>query len=420
VSSLTGRGGASAGDGRRPPGTATGAPVALLTYSTRPRGGVVHTVELAEALHDAGRPVHVVTLGDPDQGFYRPVRAPHTILPAPAPGATLEERVAAAVDALAEGLAPLAGRYRILHAQDCIAARAAARVRDRGARTLVVRTVHHVDDFTTPALIDCQRRAILEPDHVLVVSEHWRRLLGEDPGVEAEVVPNGVDLERFSRPGPVDPAALRARIGAEERFLFLTVGGVEPRKGSAELLEAMAALCGEAGPSPVLAVLGGHSFQDHSAYREAALARATARGLELGRDVVVLGTVPDAELVAWYRAADAFVLPSTREGWGLAVLEALAAERPVVASDIEVFRSYLSDGESALLVPAGDAGAIAAAMRRVAGDHRLRERLAAAGPALAARYTWAASARRHAEIYDRLAPVAPPARWAGRVAARLR
>jgi glycosyltransferase involved in cell wall biosynthesis len=390
MSLLTGRDGGSAGGsaagarGGHPSQTTTGAPVALLTYSTKPRGGVVHTVELAEALHDAGRPVHVVTLGDPGEGFYRPVRAPHTILPAPAPGATLEERVRAAVDALAEGLAPLAGRYRILHAQDCIAARAAARVRDRGARTLVVRTVHHVDDFTTPALIDCQRRAILEPDHVLVVSEHWRRLLGEDPGVEAEVVPNGVDLERFSRPGLVDPAALRARIGAEDRFLFLTVGGVEPRKGSAELLEAMAALCGEAGPSPVL------------------------------------GTVPDAELVAWYRAADAFVLPSTREGWGLAVLEALAAERPVVASDIEVFRSYLSDGESALLVPAGDAGAIAAAMRRVAADRRLRERLAAAGPAVAARYTWAASARRHAEIYDRLAPVVPPARSAGRLAARRR
>jgi glycosyltransferase involved in cell wall biosynthesis len=71
-------------------------------------------------------------------------------------------------------------------------------------------------------------------------------------------------------------------------------------------------------------------------------------------------------------------------------------------------------------VPAGDAGAIAAAMRRVAADRRLRERLAAAGPAVAARYTWAASARRHAEIYDRLAPVVPPARWAGRLAARRR
>jgi glycosyltransferase-like protein len=381
--------------------------VALITYSTKPRGGVVHTVELAEALCAAGRPAHVVTLGDPDQGFYRPVRAPHTILPAPSSAGTLEERVAAAVDTLAAGLAPLAGRFRILHAQDCIAARAAARVRDRGSRTPVLRTVHHIDDFTTPALVDCQRRAILEPDHILVVSDYWRRLLREDPGVEAEVVANGVDLERFSRPCGVDPAALRARAGAEGRFLFLTVGGIEPRKGSAELLEAFAELCAGPGPSPVLAVLGGHSFQDHSAYREAALRRGQELGLRLGTDVVVLGTVPDAELVAWYRAADAFVLPSTREGWGLAVLEALAAARPVVASDIEVFRSYLTDRESALLAPVGDGAALAAAMRRVMSDPELRGRLAAAGPAVAGQFGWAASARRHGEIYDRLAPMAP-------------
>jgi glycosyltransferase involved in cell wall biosynthesis len=234
----------------------TGSPVALITYSTKPRGGVVHTVELAEALCAAGRDVHLVTLGDPDEGFYRPVRAPHTILRAPAPAPSLEERVADAVDALTAGLAPIAHRFRILHTQDCIAARAAARVRDRGARVLVLRTVHHVDDFTTPALVDCQRLAILEPDHVLVVSEQWRRLLAADPGVEAEVVANGVDLARFSGPTAVDPAALRARLGMDGRFLFLTVGGIEPRKGSVELFEAMAALKNEVEPAPVLAVLG--------------------------------------------------------------------------------------------------------------------------------------------------------------------
>jgi glycosyltransferase-like protein len=395
-----------------------GSPVALITYSTKPRGGVVHTVELAEALHAAGRDVHIVTLGDPAAGFYRPVRAPHTILPAPTPAPTLEERVADAVDALAAGLAPIAHRFRILHAQDCIAARAAARVRDRGARTVVLRTVHHVDDFTTPALVDCQRLAILEPDHILVVSEHWRRLLAADPGVDAEVVANGVDLGRFSGRAAVDPAALRARLGVDGRFLFLTVGGIEPRKGSAELLEALAELRTTVDPPPVLAVLGGHSFQDHTAYREAALARAAALGVERGRDLVVLGTVPDEELVGWYRAADAFVLPSTREGWGLAVLEALAAARPVVASDIAVFRSYLTDGQDALLAPVGNASALAATMRRMLADAGLRDRLAAAGPAVAARYSWERSAWGHAAIYDRLAPVTITGRGAGHIAAR--
>jgi len=69
-----------------------------------------------------------------------------------------------------------------------------------------VRTVHHVDDFTSPSLIDCQRRAILEPDRILVVSEHWRDLLHREYGTEAQVVHNGVDAARFQ---DVDPARPR-------------------------------------------------------------------------------------------------------------------------------------------------------------------------------------------------------------------
>ncbi len=162
--------------------------VALVTYSTKPRGGVVHTLSLAEALCAARADVTVVALGDPAAGFFRPVAAPHVIVPAPPPAVTLEERVFQSVDALTDGLASLAGRFDVLHAQDCIAARAAVRVRDGLGGPPVVRTVHHVDDFTTPALIDCQRRAILEPNVVLVVSQHWRALLREEKGVDAGAV----------------------------------------------------------------------------------------------------------------------------------------------------------------------------------------------------------------------------------------
>src|SRR5207253_7466052 len=128
----------------------------------------------------------------------------------------------------------------------------------------VLRTVHHVDDFTTPALIDCQRQAIVEPDRVFVVSRHWQDVLRDEYGVEAEVVPNGVDGRRFRGVTPERRAELRARIGIDdERFLFLVVGGIEPRKGSVHLLRAM----GDVQPA-ALAVVGGHSFQDYRAYRE--------------------------------------------------------------------------------------------------------------------------------------------------------
>lgn len=382
----------------------TGPRVAMVTYSSKPRGGVVHAVELSEALHRRGGSVHLFGLGDPAEGFYRPVRAPHTLFPAPGSGGSLEERVFASIDALADGLAGhLPGRFDVVHVQDCIAAGAALRLRERGIRTTIVRTVHHVDDFTTPALVECQRRSIAGPDVLLVVSDHWRHVLARDFGVTASVVTNGVDAARFARPPHADGADFRRRVGAQDRFLFLTVGGIEPRKGSLELVEALAAVRDVASPPPVLAVVGGHSFQDHGPYRDRALARARELGIEIGRDLVILGTVPDQELRRWYWAADAFAFPSVKEGFGLVVLEALAAGLPVVATDIPVFRQYLTDGVTALLTEPGDAGALARAMTSVIHDAGLRGRLAAAGPQVAGRYTWDRTASQHAGVYRRLA-----------------
>jgi glycosyltransferase-like protein len=379
--------------------------VALVTYSTKPRGGVVHTLALAEALVGLGQDVTVIALGDAanDNGFYRPVAVPHTLFPAPAPRSTLDERVFSSVDALADGLASVAEDFDILHTQDCISARAAMRVRQAGAEVAVVRTVHHVDDFTTQSLIDCQRQAILEPERLLVVSEHWRRLLRCEYGVDSTVVHNGVDQSRFAPISPERQSMFRERAGATGRFLFLAVGGIEPRKGSVYLLEAMGLLKGRVEPSPVLAVVGGHSFQDYAAYRDAALARLPEWDLRLGTDVVMLGTVCDAELGGWYRAADALAFPSLKEGWGLVVLEAMSADLPVVATDMPVFREYLTHGEDSLLVPVEDAAGLASAMEQLMNDGQLRARLRQGGHQVVDRFTWPASARQHVAIYDEVA-----------------
>lgn len=375
--------------------------VALVTYSTKPRGGVVHTLALAEALYAARARVHVVALGDPAAGFFRPVDAPFTIVPGPSGDGTLEQKVAASIDRLTVALG--AADADILHAQDCIAARAAARVRDAGAPVTVVRTVHHVDDFSSQVLMDCQRAAILEPDEVLVVSEMWRTLLRRDYGVLASVVPNGVDVDRFAGADRERAAEFRRSVGATARPLLLSVGGVEPRKGSDNLMRALAALkAADAATAPVLAVVGGHSFQDHRAYREAVLASLPGLGLTLGEDVVLVGTVPDQDVPAWYAAADALAFPSVKEGFGLAVLEAMSAGIPVVTSDLPVFREYLVDGQDVLMVPVGDVPALASALSSVLTDDAVRSRLVHAGAAVAARFTWARSATRHREIYDRI------------------
>jgi glycosyltransferase-like protein len=373
--------------------------VALLTYSTKPRGGVVHTLALAEALHAVGSPVQVLALGDPAAGFFRPVQAPVTVVPGPSGAASLEEKVAASIDALTSALRGVDAD--VLHAQDCISARAAARVRDAGAPVTVVRTVHHVDDFTSAVLMDCQREAILEPDVVLAVTEVWRRTLAADYGVAAQVVPNGVDVERYASASPGRSAQLRRSVGAADRPLLLAVGGIEPRKGSDSLVRAVSLLARE-GVRPVLAVVGGHSFQDHRAYKEAVLAELPRLGLGLGVDVVAVGTVPDEDMPAWYAAADVLAFPSVKEGFGLAVLEAMSAGVPVVTSDLPVFREYLVAGRDALLVSVGDVPALAAALRAALFDDELRGRLVAAGRAVAGRFTWQQSARRHQDVYARL------------------
>src|SRR5262249_16679167 len=103
-------------------------------------------------------------------------------------------------------------------------------------------------------------------------------------------------------------------------------------------------------------------------------------GLAPGRDIALLGTVPDTELPSWFAAADVFAFPSAKEGWGLAVLEAMSAALPVVASDLPVFREYLTSGRDALLVPVGDPAALAGGLASGLGDRRLAPRAAAGGP----------------------------------------
>jgi len=376
----------------------------LVTYSTKPRGGVVHMLALAEALARRSVPTEVIALGDPNAGFFRPVDVSCSFAAPPDPAPTLEARVFDAIDALEALLRDRAGSLpHLVHVQDCIAARAATRVRDAGAPVRVVRTVHHVDDFTTPALVECQRRSILDPDRVLVVSRTWQQRLADEYGVKADVVTNGVDLGRFAaEPPPAVVADLRARAGADDRFLVLTVGGIEPRKGTDHLLRALSRLRERWADPPVLAIVGGHSFQDHSAYRDRVIASMADLDLAFGRDVALLGTVPDEEMPGWYHAADAFAFPSVNEGFGLAVLEAMAAGLPVVLTDLPVFAEFVRFGEDALAVRPGDDAGLADSLETLASDDHVRTMLRRRGREVAATFDWDTTARQHIAIYDEL------------------
>jgi glycosyltransferase-like protein len=358
--------------------------IALLTYSTRPRGGVVHTLALAEALAAAGQDVTVWTLGrGGDAGFYREVDPRVRLMVVPFVDEDGEGTGPRIVRSIAVLRAAFAGHgYDIVHAQDCISANA---VLDDEH---LLRTVHHIDHFTTPELAACHERAITTPTAHVCVSAAVAAELVEGWGITATVIPNGVDAARFAAAAGPGATPERARWRHRLGRYVLTVGGIEPRKGSIELLEAYALLRGTH-PDVALVVAGGETLFDYRPYR----ARWEARAAELGVEPVVLGPVPDPDLPSLVAAADVFAFPSVKEGFGLAAMEALAAGVPTVVSDLPVLRQVFDGAVAFADGPDGLAKALAEAL-----DAPDPER-AEVGRALAERHTWAESARRHLEIY---------------------
>ncbi len=167
------------------------------------------------------------------------------------------------------------------------------------------------------------------------------------------------------------------------------MGGVERRKNTVNLLRAFHLVRRQL-PRAALLVVGGATLLDHSAYRREFDALDPA-------GVSVVGPVTDAEMVAAYRMADVLAFPSIVEGFGLAVVEAMAAGTPVVTSDIAPFTEYLRAGE-ALRVDPLDVPALAAALVR-ATDPAVAAGLRAAGRVAAGRFGWPAAAAAHVAAY---------------------
>jgi len=362
--------------------------IALLTYSTKPRGGVVHTLALAEALAARGAEVTVWTLGrGGDEGFFRPVDPAVRLAVVPFPdGGPSEEvggRILRSIEVLGDAF-PADG-YDIVHAQDCISANAVPRC---------LRTVHHIDHFTTPELAACHERAITQPFGIICVSRAVAEEVTAGWGIRAAVIPNGVDSARFARAAGAGQAARAARQQWRSRFgrYVLTVGGIEPRKGSLDLLEAFALLRGPE-PGVRLVIAGGETLFDYRDYR----AEWDGRCAELFAATpeyapAVLGPVPDESLPSLVAGAAAFCFPSVREGFGLAALEALAAGVPLVTRSLPVLQEVFGGAARFAADPAGFAAALHAALGSP-------DEQRATGRALAARYTWAAAADAHLALY---------------------
>ena len=374
--------------------------IALLTHSVNPRGGVVHTLELAAALRDAGHNVTVFAPAQPGQAMFRATRHRLQLVPVAAVSGGTADLVAARIAAFEARLSALLQQesFDVWHAQDPIGANALANLQHRGLIDGFVRTVHHLDDFADPRLAAWQQRGLARAAQVLCVSQLWCDVLRARHGIDAALVPNGVDLARYT-PQPDDAdARVAQRYGLRaDAPAVLAVGGVEARKNTARLVDAFA-LLRAAQPHAQLVIAGGASLLDHDAYAVEFRACVTAAGLAVGvgQAIVLTGTVPDADMPALYRAASVLAMPSLREGFGLAVLEALACGTPVVASRIAPFTEHLNryGAEDCVWADPLEAASIASALAAALQVERPAE-----PPAVCRRFGWPASAARHAALY---------------------
>lgn len=372
--------------------------IALLTYATKPRGSVIHTLELAAALITLGHQVYVYALDKDGKGFERALPHPVQLIPAQAAPTDIDALIQQRIQEFVTFLETHPHQHDIYHAQDCISANALMQLRQKQHLLSVVRTVHHIEDFQSPYLQQCQDRSIRDPDLCLCVSDYWQERLAAEYQITAPRVTNGVNLERFSPTPTGQESALKETLDLHGSPIYLTVGGIEPRKNSIRLLTAFSQVL-QHSPQAQLVIAGGATLFDYQDYRDQFFQQVQALQINIGRSLILPGVVSDADLPVLYRCADAFCFPSLKEGWGLVVLEAIASGLPLLLSDQPPFTEFLGRKQAVWVNPQ-DSNHMAEGILSLDPTHGSAS-LSTATPILD-QYSWHQSALCHVEQYRRL------------------
>jgi glycosyltransferase involved in cell wall biosynthesis len=231
--------------------------------------------------------------------------------------------------------------------------------------------------------LSCQRAR-----RVIAVSEYTKKDVMKVYGLPADkidVVYSGLDPE-IVRPPESELIAFRKRHGLPDKFI-LYLGTIEPRKNLSTLIRAYA----KVRPAGVkLVCAGGRGWMYEDVFQ-------TVEELRLSREVIFPGFLPGDDLPFWYSAAQVFVYPSTYEGFGLPVIEAMACGVPTITTNSSSLPE--AAGDAAILVPPDDSSALAEALARLLADDSLQVELAERGLRQAARFTWEDAATNTACVY---------------------
>jgi glycosyltransferase-like protein len=366
----------------------------MLTYSTKPRGGVVHALNLSEALHDLGHEVHLFSLKKKGEkgfphGFYKKTRIPFDVFSYNSTGKTVGD-VRRMIDTYIRHL-PL--DFDIYHTQDCVGANSLYELkRFKELKAPTVRTIHHVDEFRGKVLTEFQEKSIHLLDNKIVVSKYWKDALKKGFNVNAHLVYNGIDLARFS---PSKNAMTRTG-----RHSILYVGGLEARKGVEYLLLAMELVQKEI-PDSKLTIIGRAGLTSGESYNERDMFENLADRIGIGDSVLFRDFVSEGRLKQYYQRCDVYVLPSRMEGWGLTLMEAMALKKPVVASRVGGIPELVDHGKNGLLVPSGDVKGLADSIVRILKDKKLATDFGRAARRKVELFTWDRTAKMTLKIYQK-------------------
>jgi len=253
--------------------------------------------------------------------------------------------------------------------------------RARGAT--LVSTKHNDDPFRTGAFRHVERGLARMSARIVTITEALHDFTVRRVGIPA----GKVETIHYGLDGPPDAWGQNPDddVPSDARIV-LTTARLAEQKGVDQAIRALASL-----PEDVVLVALGEG-------PERPRLEHLARELALERRVFLPGRVPDVG--AWLRRADAYVQPSRWEGFGLGVLEAMHAGLPVVATRVSSLPELVVDGETGLLVPVDDPGALAAALQRALEEPSLGT---AGSERARADFSVARMADRHVELYDRIA-----------------
>jgi phosphatidylinositol alpha-1,6-mannosyltransferase len=224
-----------------------------------------------------------------------------------------------------------------------------------------------------------------------VTTDLTRKVRAFAPGCEPHFIPNSVDTSLFA-PGPRDEA-LAASLGLSDAPVVAFIGEARQKKGLTILLPAFARLCAQFYRRSTLLLVGGVRQDDEPVVD-------VFRRQNPSLDVRIVPNVVHEKLTAYYRLADVLAIPSLRDGLPNSLLEGMACERAVVASNVGGMPDVVRNGENGILVPPGDTSALVGALVSLLADSPRRAELGrTARTTVESEFTPERELQRNLEIY---------------------